>query len=225
MPPWPWGGGMVGSVSQILCCGYEISPLKDEQYQLEAVFNGYATVPFATYSWTTQRMERPIVLHPKFNKLIDGTKVMYEGKHWWPDPFTGQFSTFPPFEVKGAAPSQTRPAIELNKAVPNRYRGVESFVVSTGIWRRTTYTLTPSISGKLWKIDAPKWDADFALPGSLTSSLPDPANSGSTNPDGFPTWLKSQEDCENSYAGASQLWAVHESWWHYSLGWIPEVYV
>jgi hypothetical protein len=213
---------------QCLCVSSRIWRRMSEIYVLEEQYQGTIALPFSIYSWQTQALDRPIPMHPRFGGTFNGSPVMQEGRDWSQSLASpGTWNGFPPYQLDSTQTSgngQTCTKKDSNGTpilafksplVANKYRGIESYKVSSGIWKRTSYTLNPSISGLLWTLDAPQFDS--TCPSSLTSTIPDPTNSGYT-------WIRSQEDISNLYRGASEIWQQDTSWFWNSLGWIQELY-
>jgi hypothetical protein len=215
-----------------LCVSSRIYHDKSEIYWLEEVYQGTYALPFAIFQWQTQRLDRPIPLHPRFDGTFNGQPVMTANVNWASNPLNpGIWDGFPVFNIASIAQDTqngnyiytpldgiTPTASNPNHASPktfNPYRGIESYPVSTGTWRRTTFTTDPAITGNMWYLDPPGFDD--TVPDALLASLPDSDNTGNH-------WIKSQEDIQNLYRGASELWQMDESWWYNSLGWLPEIF-
>lgn len=198
-----------GSSVNALCISSDIDPVegKAELYMLTEVYQGYVALPFIIYSWQTARLDRPIQMHPNF----DGQNPTYpnamkNGVNWAPDPQTGLFAGFPPYNIGGTT--------------ANPYRGIDSWPTPTGVWKKTSFTVNaPTLTGNLWKGNPPDV-------GTFTSiGLPDLANNGPTGTSGLYTWIKSLEDFQNLYRGASNLWQLDEAWWaNINVGWKKDIF-
>ena len=204
MPTLPYGFTTWGSINA-LCISSEITPHdKAELFVLTEVFQGYVALPFEIYSWTTSRLDQPIQMHPNFNT---GATMLFR-THWTPDPQTGLFVGFPAFNV--------------GTTTANPYRGITDFPCATGVWKRTTFTVgAPSVSGLLWKADPPYIPT---TPVDFTKiNLPDKDNTA-LGAD-LVTWIRSQEDFQNLYRGASNLWQADYAWWaNVKVGWRKDIY-
>jgi hypothetical protein len=217
---------------QCKCVSSRITHDKSEIYILEEIYQGTYILPFSIYQWQTQRLDRSITMHPKFD---DGTH-MVQGLHWACNPQNpGMWEGFPPYTISsiqyddkgnylatayhdGITPTGagTNPGPFHNATkTPNPYRGIEAYPVSTGTWHRTMFTTAPIISGVLWLLDPPQWDS--TVPETLVSSLPDPTNVKYS-------WIRAQNDAANLYRGASQLWQIDDSWLYNSLGWDKDIF-
>lgn len=232
MPLWDISHGSNPYInnSKCLCVTSRIYWVGGEVYMLEEQYQGTFYLPFSIYQWQTQRLDRPIAMHPRFNGTYLGSDVMKFNRDWTYDlAAPGIWNGFPNWQIgspttrsvtlSGDTSTQVNYLDGTNStsATPNRYRGIEDYVVASGIWHRTSFTLNPALTTKLWHLDAP-YIADPSIPASLLASIPDSSNAGNS-------WLKSQEDVQNMYRGASEIWQVDESWWYNSLGWLPEIYV
>jgi hypothetical protein len=79
-------------------------------------------------------------------------------------------------------------------------------MVATAVWRKTSYTLTPTFTlDNLFKIDTPD-----------TGGLWSVTNNNQ--------WLKADKTYRNMYRGASQVWEIQESWLFNANGWLGEIY-
>ena len=208
--------------TDFLCVESDIDPIagKPDLYLLTETYQGAINTPFTIYSWTTARVDIPITQHPNFNTTPAGEAgIMLEGVNWQLAGTPLTFTSFPVFNIGGTT--------------PNPYVGITDFPGVTGIWKKVSYYVVPGNSdgspgttglpqytGKLWKSDVP----DFG-PYKTTMNLPDTDNTGEDLEDGYITWIKSQEDFENSYRGASSIWTATEAWYaNVSRGWRKDIY-
>jgi len=219
---------------QCKCVSSRIWRRESEIYVLEEQYQGTIALPFSIFSWQTQALERPIPMHPRFDTVYQGSPFMRQNLHWCQSlAAPGTWNGFPPYLLNSGKtdgngyPCTTKdsngtPVIAFQgtpplyaDAIANPFRGIESYKVPSGIWKRTSYTLNPVVTGNLWYLDPPQFDQ--TVPVSLTQSLPDVTNT-------LFSWIKSQEDVQNLYRGASEIWQVDESWFWNSLGWIKGIY-
>lgn len=209
MPVLPYGFTTWGSINA-LCIASDINGIEGqaELYELVEVFQGYVALPFEIYSWTTSRLDRPIQMHPHFNTsgvMEEGVHFVYELTQAGNKKFTGFSDTL------------------IGSSTLNPYRGILDFPVATGVWKRTTFTVgCPTISGKLWKADPPYVPT---TPINFTGiNLPD-INNTALGSDHV-TWIRSQEDFQNLYRGASNLWQADYSWWaNPTVGWRKDIFI
>lgn len=206
------------------CVSSCISWDKSQFYTLTEVYQGYVALPFSIYRWQTQRLERPITMHPRFGGTFNGSPVMKYGRDWvWDLLNPGNWNGFPNYQLKefpipGSVDTEfvlLGPTEVPPLGTANKYRGIESYVVSSGLWQKTSFTIKPALTDNLWYFDTPSIGSE--VPIELYNSIPDKTNAGFH-------WIKSQEDVQNLYRGASQLWQMDEAWWYNSLGWIEEIY-
>lgn len=220
-----------------LCISSDVDPIegKAELFMLTETYQGYIALPFSIYSWISSRLDLPIATHPNFDNGGETYEAMVQGENWQ---LAGQpltFTGFPVYNVGGATSGSLNP-----------YVGISEYPSATGIWKKVSFLAGEDdgsiskvndagaissffpITGKLWKMDPPDigpW-THIGIPdiNNTGEGLPTPANPP-VGPDGYVTWIKSQEDLENIYRGASSVWQYTESWWaNLGRGWLKSVY-
>ena len=140
-----------------------------------------------------------------------------------PDPSTGQFTGFPAFLISNYNwnPQSGLSLISTTGNTINPYVGIDSYAVPTGTWKKTSFVTSDSATidtTVLWRVSAPSGTDEI-------SGVPNADNSEfAVNGKTYVNWIKTQDDMQNLYRGASELWQRDESWWWNSLGWSKEIY-
>jgi len=193
--------GTPGTNTRCITSGYE-RKLPDAAI-VRATYQGIWNLPFTTYQLEASRYEHPIQYHPDFN---DPTKF----GTWVGDTSGGEqtkmFETITEGGVTAKAFTKFRDIGSSASDPVCKFRGISAYMVASAVWRKTSYTLTPTfgVTG-LFKIDAPDTGGLWSI--SNTSQ-----------------WLKADKTFRNMYRGASVIWEVQESWLYNQNGWLSEIY-
>ena len=176
--------------------------------------------------------------------------AMLQGVHWQLAGTPLTFTGFPAFNVDSMYTSSFSGSADSGSitGTPNPYVGITDYASATGVWKKTTFfgsvwAADPSgsgsyqvpdnlmLSGRLWKTDKPDLGPYYS---SNLFNIPDPDNTGQSSytgsgyinlQSGYVTWVKSQEDFQNLYRGASSVWQLDESWWaNIGRGWRKDIY-
>ena len=190
--------GTPGTNTRCITSSYE--RWKADAAIVRATYQGIWNMPFTVYQMDASRYERPITYHPQFNnEAVFGASVP-GGQYPWTKIVDGQIksgvraSTFIKFRDVGQTDDEVK------------FRGIEAYMVATAVWRKTSYTLTPTFTlDNLFKIDTPD-----------TGGLWSVSNQNQ--------WLKADKTYRNMYRGASQVWEIQESWLYNQNGWLTEIY-
>ena len=192
--------GTPGTNTQCINSGYE--RLKPDAAIIRASYQGIWNLPFTTYQLEASRYERPITYHPDFANVTKfGT--------WVGDTSGGEQTKVARIVTDNLTGTQTRvfdKFLDIGTTAQIKFRGIEAYMVATAVWRKTSYTLTPTfgVSG-LFKIDAPDTGGLWSI----------------SNPS---QWIKADKTFRNMYRGASEIWEIQESWLYNANGWLSEIY-
>lgn len=196
------------------CISVNLTGIAGVWTEIVAVYQGYTTLPPTIFEFVNARLDRPIQMHPRFlDEAVfpKDTKVFDKIN---PDKEAGEgnqiFSKFKDV-ISTVAPITTEAMC--------RFRGIESFIVGSAQWRKTTYSLVPDFDNSdVGALNPPNTgEGDFTPPDPPINGLPDQFNAENT-------WIKVEKTCVNMMQGASILWIITEVWLHNDLGWTEEIY-
>ena len=167
---------------------------------ISATYQGIWNMPFTVFHMDASRYERPITDHAQFNNEAVFGSDKPGGQYPWTKIVEAQIKS----GVTAARFIGFRDVGQTDAEV--KFRGIEAYMVATAVWRKTSYTLTPTFTlDNLFKIDTPD-----------TGGLWSVTNNNQ--------WLKADKTYRNMYRGASQVWEIQESWLFNANGWLTEIY-
>lgn len=188
---------------KVFCVNSKVEPQPGSWALISASYQGYETLPPIIYEFQNSRMDRPIVLHPKFNDksvFPDACKVFDKIDPNLPAGAGNRF--FSKFKDSKA---ETEPDSVI------KFAGVTGFVVGTAQWVKTEFSEEPDFDiSDVGTLQAPEV-------GPYLGDVPDAANTGRH-------WLKVDKSCSNLLRGASILFQTREVWLYNSLTWLREIY-